>query len=181
MAIDTRQGLFVPLTEVFEIENLDQIDINSPEFRDFLVRLRQIFNNHAMALNLKKTGIYTKTEFVDGEVWFPDPNLSSQTSRKPTERQKVSIVIECGALPNATTKTIPHGITFPTPDTYTAIKITGAASDYTNKVKIPLPYASPTLANNIEINIDDTNVNITTGIDRTSFTESHVVFEFIKE
>ena len=37
---------FIPNTEVFEIEDIDKnIKLNSPEFKAFLVRLRQIINN----------------------------------------------------------------------------------------------------------------------------------------
>jgi len=94
MAVDTRYGAFVSLTEIFEIENLGKIDINSPEYRDFLVRLREILNNQAMILNIKDTGIYDPEEFVCGQIWFPDPTLGSSSAKKPTERQVFRKVVK---------------------------------------------------------------------------------------
>jgi len=181
MAIDTRYGAFVELTNIFEIENLDKIDINSPEYRDFLVRLRQILNDNASILNIKDTGIYNPEEFVCGQIWFPDPALSSQTARKPTERQVFRKVVDFGALPNAGTKNVAHNITFPTPNTYSFTRIYGATTDPTAGSYLPIPYASATAANIIELSVDNTNVIITTGINRTAWTKTYVVLEYIKE
>jgi hypothetical protein len=44
-----------------------------------------------------------------------------------------------------------------------------------------LPYASPTDADNIELSVDVTNVSITTGSDRTGFTTTYIVLEYIKQ
>jgi len=181
MAIDTRYGAFVPTTESFEIEDLDSIDINSPEFKDFLVRLRQILNNSAMILNIKDTGIYDPEEFVCGQIWFPDPALTSYTARKPTERQVLRKVINFGALPNAGTKNVAHGITFPAPNTYSFTRVYGAATDPTGGSYLPLPFAAITDNNNIELSVDNTNVIVTTGINRAAWTTSYVVLEYIKD
>jgi len=181
MAVDTRYGAFVPLTEIFEIENLGQIDINSPEYKDFLVRLRQILNNQSTILNIKDTGIYDPEEFVCGQIWFPDPALSSQTTRKPTARQVFRKVINFGALPNTATKNVAHGITFPAPNTYSFTRIYGASTDPTAGSYLPIPYASATAANIIELSVDNTNVSITTGVNRVAYTTTYVVLEYIKE
>jgi hypothetical protein len=45
---------------------------------------------------------------------------------------------------------------------------------------IPLPYASPTLVNNIQLSVDATNVTITTGIDYSAYTVTYVILEYIK-
>lgn len=180
MAVDTRVGAFIPIIEVFEIENLKQIDINSPEFKDFLVRLRQIFNNHAMVINIKDTGIYDPTEFVCGQIYFPNPAYTSQTPRKPIERQVYRKVINFGALPNTATKTVAHGITVPASNTFSFTRIYGASTDQTAGSYLPLPYASTTLINNIELSVDNTNISITTGIDRTAWTITYIILEYIK-
>lgn len=181
MAVEERFGAFLPTTEIFEIENLENININSLEYKDFLVRLRQIINNIETTVNIKDTGIYTKTEFVNGQVWFPDPTLTSQTAKKPAERQVFRKVINFGTLPNAGTTNIAHGITFPAANTYSFTRIYGAATDPVGGSYLPLPYASTTLINNIELSVDNTNVSITTGINRTAYTTTYVVLEYIKE
>ena len=78
------------------------------------------------------------------------------------------------------TKSVAHGISTQTP--YSLVKLYGSATDpgassWTSV--IPIPYASPTLANNIEINADATNINIITGSNRTNFTRSFIVIEWI--
>lgn len=181
MAIDTKIGSFLPTTQIFDIENLDNIKLNSPEFKDFLVRLRHIINEMSIVINTKETGIYDLTEFVTGQVWFPDPALSSQTSQLPRQRQVFRKSINFGALPNTGTTNVAHGITFPASNTYSFIKIYGAATDQTGGSYLPLPYASPTAANNIELSVDNTNISITTGSDRTAYTICWVVLEYIKE
>lgn len=181
MAQENLYGAFLPLTEVFEIEDLDKIDINSAEFRDFLTRVRNIINNMAMLINIKDTGIYNPTEFVCGQIYYPNPALSSQTDKKPSPRQVFRKVVIFGALPNAGSKTVAHGITFPAANTISFTRIYGASSDLTAGSYIPLPYAAVTDNNNIELKVDNTNVTITTGINRTAWTLTYVVLEYIKE
>jgi len=181
MAVQERIGAFVPTTEEFEIENIEDININSPEFRDFLIRLRLMLNNHANTLNIKDTGIYDPQEFVNGQVWFPDPTLGSSTAQKPVERQVYRTVVNFGALPNTATKTVAHNITFPTISTLTATRIYGASTDPVAQIQIPLPYSSPTLVNNIELYFNATNVVITTGANYSAYTTTYIVLEYIKE
>ena len=89
------------------------------------------------------------------------------------------MVVNFGQLPNTATTTVAHGIDFTTE--YTLTRFYGAATDTTNRVYIPLPYASPTLANNIELSADATNVSITTGSDRTNFDTTYVILEYLKQ
>ncbi len=167
MAIENRFGEFISTTEIFNLEDWTQ--------------LRLILNKMALALNNKVTGIYTQTQFVTGKTWYPDPALSSATSKIPVQRMIFGIVVPFGALPDTATKTVAHGITFPAANTYQGVQIYACATDQTGVVQIPIPYASPVLVNNIELFIDGTNVSITTGSDRTAFTKTDVYFEFIKE
>lgn len=87
-------------------------------------------------------------------------------------------VIDFGALPNAGVKTVAHGITFDASSSLTHLY--ASATDPVNLLYIPIPYASPTLANNIEISLDSTNVIITTGTNRSAFTICYVVIEWLK-
>ena len=49
-------GAFVPLTDIFDSQAIQELDVNSDEFKEFLVRLRQSMNNIAMVLNIKDSG-----------------------------------------------------------------------------------------------------------------------------
>lgn len=167
MAAQDRFGAYLPTTEIFNIQDPAQ--------------LGWILNNMSIMINDKVTGLYTKTQFVTGKKWYPDPALTSQTPKRPIPRMVYAIVVPFGALPNTATKTVAHGITFPTPNTFQGVQIYACATDPIGVVQIPLPYSSPVLANNIELLIDGTNISITTGADWSAFTKTDVYFELIKE
>lgn len=171
-------GSFVPITDVFDVSTIQDLDINSAEFKEFLVRVRQNINDIAMVLNTKNSGYYYQQEFVDGNIFFPNPSLSSTTPQAPTPRQEYRKVINFGALPNTTSKAVAHGITFNANTTVT--RLYASATDPSTSY-IPIPYASPTLANNIELSMDGTNVTITTGSDRTGYTICYVVIEYLQQ
>jgi len=171
-------GSLVPTTNIWDVAQFYTVDIKSPEFRELLVRLAQNINNIVLTLNVKDAGYYNIFEFVNGQLYFPNPALDSSTNANPIFRPVLRLVVNFGALPNTATKSVAHNIAI-TPS-YTFTRIYATASDTVNKVYIPIPYASPVLANNIELNVDATNVNITTGSDRTNFDECYVVLEYIR-
>ena len=139
------------------------------------IKLRQYLNQIATALNTKDSGIYDATETITGQSFLP--LFSTQTQSNVTYRTVFRKVIDFGALPAAGTKSVAHGITFGS--TFSVTKIYGAATDPSSSF-LPLPYASPTLTNNIELNLDATNVNVIVGTNRSAYTRCFVVVEYIK-
>lgn len=170
-------GSFVQTTQVWDVAQLYQTDVNSPEFKELLVRMYQQINNIAVSINTRDAAYYDTQEFVNGQLLFPNPALNSSTSTYPAYRQIFRMVINFGTLPNTATKSVAHGITITQATSFTRIYAT--ATD-PSTLFIPIPYASPTLVNNIEINVDPTNVNITTGSDRTAFTTCYVILEYVQ-
>jgi hypothetical protein len=138
------------------------------EFREALTLLLKRF---ATTINTKEGGLYTLTELVNNEQYFTPGNTQAF-------RLVYRTTVNFGALPNAGVKSVPHNIAFTS--TYSATHIYGAASDTTGLNYIPLPYASPTLANNIELDITSTNVVITTGANRSNYNLSYIVIEYVK-
>ncbi len=179
MANNTLFGAFVPTTSVWDVAQLYQVEVTSPEFKELLVRLYQNINNIANILNLKDTGYYTTQEFVNGQSFFPNPALNSSTSTVATYRQVFRTTVNFGALPNTGTTSVPHNI--PITAGFTFTRIYGAASDTVGNSYIPLPYIDATTGNNIELNVDATNVNIITTSDRTNYTVCYVVVEYLKQ
>jgi len=177
-------GLFISTTPIFDVTDLEGKSFSSSEFQQFLVVLTQRINDLSIQINLKDTGIYSELEFVNSQVFFPNPAWSSITSQYPTQRQVFRKVINfidgttVLSLPNTGTTSVPHGITIDANTSFT--RIYGAASDPSTSF-IPLPYASPTAANNIELDVDAVNVNITTGSDRTGYTICYIILEYIKQ
>ncbi len=176
----TLVGLYVPTTNIWdEVGQLQETNVNSPEFKELLVRLYQNINNIALSLNIKDSAYYDTNEFVNGQLFFPDPNLSSSTDTVATFRPVFRLVVNFGALPNTGTTSIPHGLDVTSGFTFT--RIYGAASDTTGLNYIPLPYASTVdVAHNVELSIDATNVTITTGSNRSNFNQCYVIVEFLK-
>lgn len=171
-------GLFIPTSNIWDVSQLMQIDVNSDSFKELLVRLYQNLNNIAIAVNLKDSGFYDNTmPFVNGQVWFSNPVLNSTTPTAPSLRQVFRLVVNFGALPAAGTKSVAHGLTITS--SYTFTRIYGAASDTTGFKYIPLPFASPVLNENIKLDVDANNVNITVGINRSNYNACYVVLEYI--
>jgi hypothetical protein len=84
--------------------------------------------------------------------------------------------IDTGSLPNATTKTTPHGIT----GAFTAIAHSGTAWTAAN-VSIPLPHVSNVTSDNfVTIIMDATNVIAITTQDRSSYSKSHITIKYVK-
>jgi len=179
MALDNEFGAFLPTTDVFDRSAIQALNVNSPEFKDFLVRLYQTTNNIANAVNIRDAGYYPLTEFICGQLWFENPNLSSSTAQVPEYRQVWRKIINFGALPNTSTKNVAHSITVDSNTTFTRIYAT--ASDTTGNTYIPIPYAHATAANIVRLDVDATNVSITTGIDRTNYDTCYVILEYIKQ
>ena len=191
-------GAFLPTTNIWDVTEIYSTEVTSPEFKELLVRLYQNLNNMSMMINVKDSAIYTTDEFVCGQTYFSNPNLNSTTTTAPTQRQvyrKIINSFDATATPKAYTPlpnaagliTFPHGLTITTGYSFT--RIYGVTSDPVNKIYLPLPYASgvlvegtPNVATDvIELSVDDTNVNITVGKDRSAFTMTYIVLEYIKQ
>lgn len=171
-------GAYVPTTNIWDVSQLYSVEVTSPEFKELLVRLYQNINNISLALNLKDTGYYVLQEFVDSQSWFPLPGLTSSTSQQPDTRQNYRIVINFGALPAAGTKSVAHNLTIAPQWTFTRIY---AVATNPNTRFIPIPYAAVNPADTLELSVDTTNVNITTGgTDYSAYTICYVILEYLK-
>lgn len=171
-------GLYVATTNIWDVSQLYSTEVTDPAFKELLVRLYQNVNNIATALNLKDSAYYDLNEFVNGQMFFPNPANSSATTAAPAYRNVYRLIVNFGALPNTATKSVAHGI--PITSGYTFTRIYATASDTTGLTYIPIPYASPTDANEVELNVDATNVNITTGSNRTNYNVCYVILEYLK-
>lgn len=179
MATSSQYGAFIPTNYIWDIQQLQQMDLK-PELKELLVRLYQNINNIAFAVNISDKGFYELSEFVNGQLYFINPNNNSSTTAaaNPAQRQVLRKVVNFGALLDTAAKAVPHLIVCTNATTFTRIYAT--ASDTTGHNYIPIPYASPTLANNIELSVDGTNVTITTGSNRSNFNVCYVVLEYIQ-
>ena len=161
-------GSYVPTTNVWEVARLYEVDVNSPDFKELLVRLYQNVNNIAIVLNTKATGYYINEEFVSGKLFF------NPTSNRPLElRPGYIMTVNTGPLGTGVTA-INHGV--PVTNTFKWMFISGAATNTTTLVGYPLPYADAS-GNNIQVSVTATQViiNNASGI---TFTDSQVTLEY---
>ena len=163
----TNTGSFVPTTNIWDVGTLFDVDVNSPDFKELLVRLYQNVNNIALVLNSKESAFYLTQEFLTSQVYFT-PNSSDL---RPGFRELVNI----GPLGAGVTTTA-HNLV-PT-STWTFTKIYGAASNTGTLVYYPLPFAGAA-GNNIEVTVNATNVVIDNASGVT-FTNAYVIVEYIK-
>jgi hypothetical protein len=172
-------GSFTNTTSVWDPSYIYDSNLD-PQLKEILVRMHQNLNRMAFVVNSKRTGIYINLfEFVNSEQWFPNPNTNSSTSTAPAQRQGYTTTINYPlALPNAGTVAIPHGIQFNQFMSFTRIYAT--ATNPTGLTAIPLPFADAA-GNNIQLDVDANNVNITTTSDRTAYTQTYIVLEYLKQ
>lgn len=175
-------GVYIPTTEVWDVAQLYQVDVTSPEFKELLVRMYQNLNRMALALNVSTKGYYDiQGEFVDGNLWFQKPGLTSKTSQAPVYRQEYRTVLNlpqvAGIALGAGATTINHNITVNAGTLFTLIYAT--ASDTVGNNYYPIPWASAAGTTNIEIKVNATQVTITnnSGI---NFTDCFVVLQYIQ-
>ena len=150
------------------------------EYEKFHEVISLLYKRIASAVNTKEGSLYSTQEFGNFQLYFTigNPQVFRNVYRK---------VVNFGALPNTATKSVAHGIAGidpggGNPSTFSFTHIYATASDQSAGAEsfIPIPYASPTLANNIELRVDQTNVYITTGSNRSNYTICFVVLEYTK-
>ena len=149
------QGLFLPTTYVYDVGRLYEVEVNSSEFKELIVRLYQSINNIVVVLNQKDSALYNLEEFVDGAIWF-NRTLLGQLDLRPEFRRTYDI----GTL-NAGVTTIAHGLTIATNANFEFVRIYGTASGNAGGNFYPLPWASASGATNIELRVNNINIVIT--------------------
>jgi len=179
MANPQQVGAFVPTTNIWDVQSLYNASLTDENvLRELLVRLYQNINNISLVLNIKDSGYYDTKEFVNGQLYYPNPNSTSISPVGIRYRQVFRKVIDFGSLPNAGITSVPHGISITGQTTFT--RIYGTANDLTNMSYIPLPYTSNVANSNIELYVDAINVNIATGVNYSTYTTTYIVLEYLQ-
>lgn len=84
-------------------------------------------------------------------------------------------IINCGALPNTTTKKVAHGIT----NLRRVVHLNGYAYRPSSNTTMCIPYVGD-VASSVRLALTGANIELTTGIDRSIFTETFVTLEYTK-
>lgn len=170
-------GASVPSTNIWDVTEIYSADIDL-NLKELLVRMYQNLNLMSNVVNVKTSGFYDTSEFITGDQYFPNPTLSSSSSTTPIYRPSYRKVINFGALPNNATKSVAHGITVNSGTVW--LKIYATSTDPVNLLGLQIGTGN----NNstgfaADIDVDVTNVNITTNGNLTAFTTTIVVLEWL--
>lgn len=84
-------------------------------------------------------------------------------------------VVDCGAIPNNTLKTINHNIS----NIFCVVSVQGIGIRTNDYMSIPLPYAS-TSTNNVQIYGDRASVYIRTSSDLSTYDKTYITIEYTK-
>lgn len=172
LAMGMNTGSYIQQTPLFELNRLQNVDINSDEFRLLLVQLFQQVNNICIILNTKDSGFYVTQEFATG-AFLENPASSSDPSK---QRMIFRKTLFTGTI-NPGVNTYPHGLVVLA--TWSFIESPGMANDNGGGNYYPLPWASAGGGTNIEVKLDNTNVTITNGTAIT-FNSGFVIIRYVK-
>lgn len=103
---------------------------------------------------------YSTDEIDTGKTWIDGKKIYRK-------------VVDCGALPNNTQKTVNHGIS----NLGEVTSIVGMSKYLSAGISIPLPYVG---ANNVYLYVSATGVVITTTSDLSAYTATKVIIEYTK-
>lgn len=149
-------------------------DVIPEKWDDARIILVEQLKRLANGVNGREISYFLDEELLAGKFFIPGFNNNQAF------RSVLRTVVVFGALPNAGTKSVPHNITVD--QNFSLIDLWASATKPTAAYSaLNIPYASPTLNENIKINIDATNVNITTAINYSAYTVCYVVIEYIQE
>lgn len=155
-------------------------DVVPEKWEDARAFIVEQFKRLATAVNTREIGWFLDEELLTGKAFIPGVNNIAVGNTNQAFRQILRKVINFGTLPNTATKSVAHGITFDA--NFTLVFIGAYATDPVAFTAIPIPYVDPTAsANEISLNMDSTNVNITTGSNRTTYTRCYVIIEYLQE
>lgn len=120
-----------------------------------------LMKNDEMLAALVSEESYSTEEKATGEQWIDGSIIYEKT-------------VNCGALPNTTSKTVAHGIA----NLSKVVEIKGYATNGT--LYLPLPFAGASASTGVSVYAGASDITIETGMNRSNFTESYVTLRYTK-
>lgn len=162
-------GSFVPTTNIWDVTELQEIDVNSDRFKELLVRLYQYINLIAVVLNAKESAYYIGQEFNTSEL-YENPTSANIEDLRQGYRQ-FNIIGPIGAGLTAFNHLLPVDAQ------WTWVYIGGAATNSAGLTGYPIPYANA--AGDISVHVTGTQIII----DNQSgviFTQTYIILKYLK-
>jgi len=140
-----------------------ELPTDQAQFRN---RMNDLYQKIASSVNSKEGGLYVPEEKVTGQQYFDSTN--------PQKNKNVyRMVVDFGALPNSTSKSVSHNIQGLNGETRLT-RAHGASTDIDSIEFLPIPN------DGILLEINSQNVIVTTTSDLTAFTETTVTIEYTR-
>ena len=143
------------------------ISIEMPEDpKEYREKMNDLYQRITSSLNSKEGGLYLPQEKTTGQQYFDinNPQVNKNVYR---------MVVDFGALPNAGVKTVAHNI-LGWNQLYRLTRAYGATTDPNTVLSCAIPNAA------IQLDINDTNVIVTTTTDLSNFTSTTITIEYTK-
>ena len=64
-------GVFLPTTEIIDIQFIYDNKNLQQDLKEMLIRIVQAFNDSNTAVNFKDTAIYSLSEILNGQLFYP--------------------------------------------------------------------------------------------------------------
>lgn len=138
----------------------------SDDPKDLRFDVNDLYQTIASSVNNKIGGLYVPQEKINSEQFYNKYNVQSFLS-------VYRMVVDFGALPNTTSKSVAHNIQ----GWNSSFRLTaawGAATDPIALTALPIPN------DGILLEINSTNVTVTTTSDLSAYTETNIVIEYTK-
>lgn len=149
-------AFFLPINQVF-----------SEDQSQFLIQITKLYADIARNTNSRDIAIYDLTEVQDGQQWYTPGNPQVKRSNF---RKTIPIPALAAGL-----NIIPHGITVGSPTTYVFTFINGVIfRQSAPPLFVPIPN------DNVHVDVDQNNINITIPALYVGFT-GNMVLEFLKQ
>jgi hypothetical protein len=152
-------------------------DVMPDKWEDAKIILVEVLKKITNSLNVKEIGFFLDQELLSGKSFIPGISNGGVSSQQ--FRTVLRTVIDFGQLPNAGAKTVPHEIVFD--ENFTLIQMFASATDPTNLVAIPIPYAGAGAADGVALFMNSTDIVIVTQTNRSTYTRCYVVIEYLQE
>lgn len=181
MASSSKFNTGLPTTQVWDPAEIEQMDVNTPEFKRFLLSMHQNMNSMALSINEKYSGTQSSEANIVGTVDLGGVNASKTFPGGKTTFDLYRKIINMGPIHNTgggvVAFSIPHNLANPNNGNLVVIRLSGVANRIYNTdagfnfrtVATPIPFvdaANATYANdkrNAALWLDGTNVMIRLG------------------
>jgi hypothetical protein len=134
---------------------------------DNMNEIKSVVNNNASETSTNTTKITNLQAYSTSET-----KIGTWIDGKPLYRK----VIDTGALPNATTKTVSSGIS----NLKKIVFIHGIGHNTTSDTYIPIPYPSSTANQTLMVYFTNGSVNLLAQTNYAQYDESYIVLEYTK-